>query len=97
MSSNSHSQAPDVKTFDALQRMGQAEARLQFLAHTLQSQNRISRFSFALFPDLKTFTTQIQAFPAETQLQQIESRITYIKEVQQDDQEQLPAYPEFNG
>ena len=79
MSSNSHSQAPDVKLYGALQLLGLEEAKLRLLA-----QRHNSRFTCSLWPDLKTFTRDIQSFPPDNQLQQIDCQIRYIQELRQE-------------
>ena len=79
MSSNSHCQATEEtqRLIAARVQLGQEESRLQVLLKTHNS-----RSSFTMSPDYKTFTTEIQACPFETQLQHIESRMKYVKELQ---------------
>ena len=77
MSSNSHCQAIHDTLLKAKFQLGEEESRLRLLANKLNS-----RSSFTLSLDYKTFTAEIQTCSAETQLQHIDSRIKYIKELQ---------------
>jgi len=76
MSSNSHSQALHETLVNAKFQLGEEESRLRLMAKRIKSR------SFTLSPDYKTFMAEIQSCSAETQLQHINSRIKYVKEMQ---------------